>query len=104
MKVLGYILLFYIGFYFYRLAENHNKSKWLFGIVGISTYLTALSIYPLYLRFFELDYIDELDLAKITWKSFLIGLVSVFILFQVLSLLWSRKKKVNKKEIDKIGK
>ena len=104
MKILGYILIFYIGFYFYRLAENHQKKKWLFGIVGIATYFSGILIYPLYVRFFYVDEIDEFDISAISLKSSLIGLLFVFFLFQLLSLIWSRKKKTNKKEIDKIGK
>ncbi len=103
MKAFGYILLFYIGFYFYRLAENHNKNKWLFCILGLVTYLLGTIVYPLFLRFFNSEEIEDLDLASISLKSFLVGLVSVFILFQTLSFIWSRKKGVNKKEIEKIG-
>lgn len=104
MKALGYILLFYIGFYFYRLAENHNKNKWLFAIIGIGTYFFGIIAYPLYLRFFKSEDIEDFDISSISLKSFLIGLICVFFLFQILSLVWSRKKKVNNKEIDKIGR
>ena len=104
MSTLGYILVFYIGFYFYRLAENHKKNKWLYTMVGVSTYLVGISIYPLYLRFFVFNDLNEIELTIINWKSFLIGLASIFILFQVLSIIWGRKEKANKEEIDKIGK
>lgn len=103
MKALSYIFLFYVGFYFYRLAENHEKNKWLFALIGIATYFLSLIIYPLYLRFFIGDEIEDFDITSISLKSFLIGLIIVFLLFQLLSIIWSRKKKVNKKEIDKIG-
>ena len=104
MEYLVYILLFYVGFYFYRLAENHNKNKWLFGILGIVTYFIGTIIYPLFLRFFYSNEIDTFDVTIISLKTFLIGLLSTFFLFQLLSVIWSRKKKVNKKDIDKIGK
>lgn len=104
MEALGYIFLFYVGFYFFRLAENHQKNKWLFGILGIIVYLIATIIYPIFLRFFKSDEIENFDLASISLKSFLIGFTIVFIFFQILSFIWGRKKKINKKEIDKIGK
>ena len=104
MQILGYIILFYVGFYFYRLAENNNKNKWVFAIIGILTYLFEITVYPLYLRVFNSEDIEAFEISSISLKSFLIGLISVFLLFQTLSLIWSRKKKVNKKEIDKIGK
>ncbi len=104
MKALGYVFLFYVGFYFYRLAENHNKNKWLFAIIGISTYFFGVIVYPLYLRFFNSEDIEGFDISSISLKSFLVGFLFIFLLFQILNLVWNRKKKINKKEIDKIGK
>lgn len=104
MSALGYILIFYIGFYFYRLAENHHKNKWLFGFIGIVIYFFGLVIYPLYIRFFDSTEIEEFKLVLVSFKSFTIGLLFVCISFQLLSIIWSRKKKVNKKDIEKIGK
>lgn len=103
MKILSYIFLFYVGFYFYRLAENHQKNKWLFAIIGIITYLLFLFIYPLYLRLFYKEEILDINLVLVSLKSFLIALISLFILFQVLSFMWNKKEKVNNQEINTIG-
>ncbi|WP_439128471.1 hypothetical protein [Polaribacter sp.] len=103
MKILSYIFLFYVGFYFYRLAENHQKNKWLFAIIGIITYLLSLFIYPLYLRLFYKEEILDINLVLVSLKSFLIALISLFILFQVLSFMWNKKEKVNNQEINTIG-
>lgn len=104
MKVLGYIFIFYIGFYFYRLAENHKRNKWLFGIVGIVTFLIGLLSYPLIIRILYSEENHNFDLIFISFKSFLIGLLSVLFLFQLLNFIWSRKKVSKKGDIDKIGK
>lgn len=104
MKILGYILIFYIGFYFYRLAENHHKNKWIFGFLGIAIYFLGLVIYPLYIRFFDNLELFDFNLVVISFKSFTIGLVLVFISFQFLSFIWKPKKKTNKEDIEKIGK
>lgn len=104
MNALGYIFLFYVGFYFYRLAENHNKNKWVFAIIGVATYFLGTILYPLYLRIFNSEIIEDFDISSISLKSFLIGFLFVFLLFQILSFVWNRKKKIDKKEIDKIGK
>ena len=104
MKALGYIFLFYIGFYFYRLAENHNKNKWLFAVIGIVVYFVGVIGYPLYLRIINFEEIRGFDITSISLKSFLIGLICVFFLFQVLNFIWNMKKNVNIKEIDKIGR
>lgn len=104
MEYLGYIFVFYIGFYYYRLAENHKKYKWLFAIVGIATYFTGSAIYPLYLWFFTSSEIPISESSKIAIQSFFIGLLCVFALFHILDFFWNRKEKTNQKEIDKIGK
>ena len=98
MKALSYIFLFYVGFYYYRLAEIHKRNKWLFGLLGVALYFGASLIYPFYVRFFSEVTLEELDIFKISLKSFLVGLITVVIVFQILSFIWSRKKKVNQKE------
>ena len=103
MEILIYILLFYVGFYFYRLAENHQKNKWIYGFVGIATYFTGTIMYPLFIRLSYSEEIYDFDLAKITLKSCLIGFSCVFFLFNILSFVWSKKNKINDKDIDKIG-
>ncbi|MFK8059714.1 MAG: hypothetical protein AB8B78_06435 [Polaribacter sp.] len=103
MNILGYIFLFYVGFYFYRLAENHHKNKWLFGFLGIAIYFFGVLIYPLYLKLFNNLEIDEFKITIVSLKSFTTGLLFVFISFQFLGFIWGRKKKIEKKEIEKIG-
>lgn len=105
MKILSYIFLFYVGFYFYRLAENHKKNKWIFAIIGIGSYFLALVIYPFYLRLFDPEEIQNpANIVLVSVKSLTIALISIFILFQVLSFVWNKKKKINKEEINTIGK
>lgn len=104
MKILGYIFIFYIGFYFYRLAENHNKNKWFFGIIGIVAYTVGSSIYVIYTKFFLEQDINEFNILSFSFRSFSIGLLSVFTLFHILSFIWSKKKIIKNEDIDKIGK
>ncbi|WP_299014187.1 hypothetical protein [uncultured Polaribacter sp.] len=103
MQFLPYILLFYIGFYFYRLAENHQKNKWLFGFIGIVIYFLGAIVHPVYLMLFSELTVDEFDLTAIGFKSFTLGLVFVFVSFQILNGIWNRKKKIKKEEIERIG-
>ena len=103
IKLLGYIFIFYVGFYFYRLGENHNKYKWLCGLLGIVSYFFAQVLYLLYTRFFSGLDIDEFDISNLSFKSFLAGFIFVVLLFNVLNLVWSRQNK-SKNEVDNIGK
>lgn len=92
MSALGYILLFYIGFYFYRLAENYNKNKWFYCFLGIIFYLLVIFIYAFFLKLFYIEEINDFTFVTVAFKSFLIGSISVFFLFHLLNFKWSRKK------------
>lgn len=70
---------------------------------GILIYFFGAVMYLLYIRFFGATEIAEFKLALVGFKSIAVGLVFVFISFKLLSIIWSRRVKVNKKEIDKIG-
>tara|TARA_B110000091_G_scaffold99049_1_gene107778 strand:+ start:205 stop:522 length:318 start_codon:yes stop_codon:yes gene_type:complete len=103
MKTLGYIFLFYIAYYFYRLAENHKKNKWLFGVVGVVTYIFGNFMYVVFTAFNFEQNINNLNLLFFSLKSFIIGLLSVFTLFHSLNFIWNRKRSIKKEDIDKIG-
>lgn len=104
MQIIGYIFLFYIGFYFYRLAENHNKNKWVFAFLGLATYCFGYFVYILYYRFFVFEDIDDFTYPEIGFKSLAVGLLFTFLLFHILSFVWSGKLRKQKNEVDKIGK
>lgn len=103
MEALGYIFIFYIGFYFYRLGENHKKMKWLCALLGIASYFIGQVTYLLYIRFFTDSNFDEFNITTFSFTSFFVGLITVVLLFNILNIVWSRKRKV-KDEVDKIGK
>lgn len=97
MEALGYILLFYIGFYFYRLGENHKKNKWLIGFLGIGFFVVSYMSFLVYWRFINSE---ESTIGII---AFFISLIFTVIMFQFLSFIWNRKKKLKSNVIDKIG-
>jgi Kef-type K+ transport system membrane component KefB len=104
LEYLGYIVVFYIGFYFYRLAENHNKNKWLFGFLGILFFVTSFVLYLLFSRFLNSKEYNIYNLASIGIEAFFAGLILSITIFQIISFVWNRKKKVKSNSIDKIGK
>lgn len=93
MSILGYILLFYIGFYYYRLAENHNKNKWLYVILGVILYFIGLIGYTFFVKFLTNKKYDELDIVMVSIKAVFTGVLVVFIVFQILDTVWERKRK-----------
>ncbi|PQJ77717.1 hypothetical protein [Polaribacter porphyrae] len=104
MQIIGYIILFYVGFYFYRLAENYKKNKWLLALVGLLTFFLGYFVYLIYYRFFVFEELDDFTYPEIGFKSFLVGIITTFILFQILNIVWGRKLKKSESEVDKIGK
>lgn len=104
MKALGYIFLFYVGFYFYRLAEIHQKNKWVYGFLGIVLFIIGCLSYVLYCRFLSTEAVLVENLLSIGLKAFLSGVILVVLIFKILGYVWNRKKRVQKEDIDKIGK
>ena len=47
--MLGLLLLYWIGKYFYKLAEAYDKSKWGFTILGIVVYYAGIVVLGLIL-------------------------------------------------------
>ena len=72
--MLGLILLYWIGKYFYKLAEEHNKSKWAFTILGIVVYYSGGFVFGL-----AIFTIIEIVSPKYTdtINEFLFGLIMV---------------------------
>ena len=63
--MLGIVLIYWLGKYFYQLAEKYNQNKWLYAILGIVVY-----------------YVSQL------FFGFVLGILSGFIYYaQALSLL-----------------
>lgn len=103
MEYLGYIFDFYVGFYFFRLAENHQKNKWLFGFLGIIFFVIAYFAYILYCKFMNSEEFNMDNLPFIGIKAFFVSLISLIIVFQILNFVWSKKGSVKEDSIDKIG-
>jgi cellobiose-specific phosphotransferase system component IIC len=93
MGVFGYIILFYIGFYFFRLAENYGRNKWLYGFLGIFFFVSGFVSYIIYKRIFEAEEFDSNDIAFISLKSIFSGLLFSFVLFHVINFIWKKNDK-----------
>ena len=103
MQVLGYIFIFYVGFYFYRLAENHNKNKWLFGFIGIINFIFWYFCYLIFCRFFNTIEFNKENISSIGLKGFIVGVVFSTVIFQIVSFIWTRNEKKYTNDVDKIG-
>lgn len=105
--MLGILLIFFIGKYFYELAQDYNKHRWLYGIVGIVVYYGAGLLYGVIFGFldvvFELN-IDWDDTFGYNLLSIPIGIAACYGFYVFLEKRWKREENSAKDEIDDIGK
>ncbi|WP_339837972.1 hypothetical protein [uncultured Flavobacterium sp.] len=105
--MLGLIFIYWIGKYFYRLAEKFNQNKWLFAFLGVIMYYVGtvflgfclgIAIAAFGLNF---DYENTLLLSLI---AFPFGLLFSWVFYYLLEKKWSKIKVEPVQSIDDIGK
>lgn len=105
--MLGILLIFFIGKYYYDLAQDHHRNRWLFGVLGIVVYYAGSVIGGLIMRVLdgafdlEFDWDNQLSLMGIALVS---GLSFTVLVYYLLSRYWKKSKKEIKNEINDIGK
>lgn len=106
--MLGIILLFFIGKYYYELAQDFYKHRWLFAILGIVIYYAGTAIGGVIL-----GVADELLGLNINWDNTFsmslialpFGLLTAFLGYYLLKRQWKKSEVVmSKDEIQDIGK
>jgi len=107
--ILGLVLLYWIGKYFYKLSEEYDKSKWGFAILGIVVYyagsILAGIIILLFIDIFSDNYTDDsISDIMLSLISFPFGLLSCYLLYSYLKKTWEKNKPNPNKLIDEIGK
>ena len=103
MEALAYIALFFVSYYYYRLAEKYQKNKWMFGLLGIALFALAYFLFAVMYGLFYADKIYEKNLEALGIKAFFAAIFFVFLIFQVLYYWLNKKIQQNSKEIDTIG-
>jgi uncharacterized membrane protein HdeD (DUF308 family) len=103
--MLGILLLYWIGKYFYKLAEEYNKNKWVFAIIGIVTYYAGIIIFSfaigIILELVSPGAIDSIDDTLLGVMMLPFGILSCYLLYKYLDKTWEKNLPVN--EIDQIG-
>lgn len=100
--MLGLLLLYWIGKYYYRLAEEHNKNPWGFVVLGIVTYYAGTFIFGFLIggviEIMVPGYVDTMNelLAGLVTVPF--GILSTYILYDHLKKSW--EKNSSEKVID----
>lgn len=106
--MIGIIIIIFIGRQFYKLAEQYNQNKWVFGILGILSYYVGAFLGGIILAVlddflgFGLDWNNNIVLTLIA-LPFSIG--AVYIFYYLLKKSWKNTVVLDKNsEIQDIGK
>ena len=106
--MLGIVLIYFIGKQFYKLAEDFNKNKWLFAIMGVIVYyavgtvlvvIVALLDVMVFEWNFDWDSRYGMNLLAIPF-----GLLGDWSLYNLLKNRWKASVVFVKDEIQDIGK
>lgn len=105
--MLGLLLIYFIGKYFYKLAEEFNQNKWLYAILGIVMYYAAGFAFGILLGVFDLLLglnLDYDNMFGINLLSIPIGLAACYGFYHLLKKKWKKSVVLIKDEIQDIGK
>lgn len=106
--MLGLILLYWIGKYFYKLAEEYNKSKWGFAILGIVVYYGGILIFSLIVgimtEIISPGFLDTFNETLLGLLMLPFGILSCYLLYKYLEKTWKKSKPDPDKLIEEIGK
>lgn len=105
--MLGLLLIFFIGKYFYKLSEEYNQNKWLFAILGVVVYYAAGFAFGLILGILDLLFEWNLDFDNmfgINLISIPLGIAACYGFYFLLKKKWEKSVVLVKDEIQDIGK
>ena len=105
--LLSLLFIYFLGKYFYTLAEKHKQNRWLYAFLGVliyyvSTFLFAFIIVGLEL-IFSFGYEDFLD-KSIGYISIPFGILGCWGFCKLLEKKWEKIIQVEIESIDEIGK
>lgn len=92
--MLGLVLIYFVGKTFYELAQNHEKNRWLFAILGVLSYyagsfLVALGI-VLYRELMPGGFLSAVPDLAIDFIAMPFGLLSTWLFYYLLNRSWSK--------------
>ncbi|WP_445455313.1 hypothetical protein [Flavobacterium sp. HNIBRBA15423] len=104
--MLGLVLIYWIGKYFYVLAEKYNQNKWLYAILGVVIYYLGQIIFGVILAIFNefLDLGIDFDDVVINLLGIPIGGLACYGFYKILENNWKKIQLQPIENIDDIGK
>jgi len=105
--MLGILLIFFIGKYFYELAQDYYKHRWLYGILGIAVYYLGTMIGGFIVAILSELFLWDLNFEStltLTFIAFPSGLLFAGVFYFLLKRNWNNSVVEVKDEIQDIGK
>ena len=97
--MLGILLIYYIGKQFYVLAAEHQKSQWLYAILGVLTYYLGAFICGIFLtilsEFKLVRPIEEIPDIALSFIALPIGILSCVGFYILLKKYWEKRTTYN---------
>jgi hypothetical protein len=94
--MLGIIFLYWVGKYYYKLAEKYNKSKWGFAILGVASYYSGILFASLLtgfvLAFYAPELIDGINDTLLGILMLPFGFLMTFGLYKFLKMTWAKNE------------
>lgn len=96
--MLGLIFIYFVGKAYYKLAEEHNKNKWLFAITGVLSYYAGIIVggilaylaYDMYMAN-QGGYYEEPNDLILGIIGLLLGLLTCWGYYSLLKKNWENK-------------
>lgn len=90
--MLGLLLIYFIGKYYYDLAINHGKNKWAFALLGVATYYVGTFVGGLVIGIgIELwgeTSVDDMSSLVLGLIALPFGLAACTGLYYILKMSW----------------
>jgi len=106
--MIGIFLIYFIGKYFYNLADEFDKNKWVFAILGVVTFYAAQVILGVILAIsdllFSTNLIEGSSDATLSFLGIPVGLLACTGLYFFLKKFWKKNTKMEDNKIEEIGK
>ncbi len=101
--MLGLLLIYFIGKWFYTLADKHQKNKWLFAILGIAVYYGMTIIGGFIIGFIAAMSGSEaiFNLPDVAWglMAIPIGLIGMWLFHRILRKNWENNPARSENEL-----
>ena len=106
--MLGFVLLYWIGKYFYKLAEEYNKSQWGFAILGVVVYYAGIFLFGviagIIAEIISPGFVDTFSDSLFGILMLPFGILSCYLLYKYLEKTWKKNNPNPNNLINEIGK